>query len=667
MEANLAVLIDFENIAAGTEKEGLGRFDVETLIQRIKDKGRILVARSYADWGRFSRFKQSLLTANVTMMELTSHGMQDKNRADIAMVVDALELAFTRAYVDTYVVVSGDSDFTPLVLKLRELNKRVIGIGTRKSTSRLLIQACDEFMFYDTVVQPAKAKRRKQPGQSDEVAVAFTLIEEAINGLQRENPEAPLASVVKSAVLRKSPDFSESDLGFPSFARLLEAAQDAGIVRIIRDTKSGGYRVDTGGEHERQPTEEILIEDDGGANWKDEYLPDGVDNWLEVLETANLPPLAAPTRLAVLEALEEVVGERSKKRRKTTAQFVRDDVKKKLRRTHPDLPAVILKGLLDALMQAGELIHRDGTAIRSGTAPFTLMKDAEGLNESLIRLYLAHLKEGGCDLSDTSLLAELMYGDRDRRRNIEETLAYLTSDGEAPVDDLDLDDLLVSGGERFETKERAEPVRAESGRSRDRSDSGRNDSGRSDAGRGRDRDAEPRRNKDLDADLVLDGEPVLVAEPVRGRDRDAEPRRSKDRDAEPVRARRDEPKREEPKAEAKRPEPKRDEPEAKRPEPKRSEAKRPEAKRSDAKRPELAAADAELDLDLQVSETPKKPRRSTAKPKKETELLASDLDLLVSDGAPAPEKKPRRSAAPKAKKADEVDPNDLDALLESQP
>lgn len=461
MEANLAVLIDFENIAAGTEKEGLGRFDVETLIQRIKDKGRILVARSYADWGRFSRFKQSLLTANVTMMELTSHGMQDKNRADIAMVVDALELAFTRAYVDTYVVVSGDSDFTPLVLKLRELNKRVIGIGTRKSTSRLLIQACDEFMFYDTVVQPAKAKRRKPAGQSDEVAVAFTLIEEAINGLQRENPEAPLASVVKSAVLRKSPDFSETDLGFPSFARLLEAAQDAGIVRIIRDTKSGGYRVDTGGESERPATEEVSVDDAGAANWKDEYLPKGTESWLEVLDAANLHPMAAPTRMAVLEALDEVVAERNKKRRKTTAQFVRDDVKKKLRRTHPDLPATILKNLLDALMVAGELIHRDGTAIRSGTAPFTLTKDAEGLNESLIRLYLAQLKEAGCDVSDTSLLAELMYGDRDRRRNIEETLAYLATDGgdQALDNDLDLDDLLLSGGERVEGR-RPTPVPA---------------------------------------------------------------------------------------------------------------------------------------------------------------------------------------------------------------
>jgi uncharacterized LabA/DUF88 family protein len=489
-ENNLAVLIDFENIAAGTEKEGLGRFDVETLMQRVKDKGRILVARSYADWGRFSRFKQSLLTANVTMMELTSHGMQDKNRADIAMVVDALELAFTKDYIHTFVVVSGDSDFTPLVLKMRELDKRVIGIGTRKSTSRLLIQACDEFMFYDTVVQP-KSKRRKVPGQSEESALAFALLEEALDGLQRENPDPVLASVVKSAVLRKSPDFNENELGFSSFARFLEAAQEAGVVRVVRDTKSGGYRVDAREEEgvpnrrpppvrrEREPeptvdsdldadldtAEEEEVNGAGGSDWVDEYLPQGTEMWVEALEEANLHPFGAPTRLAVLQALEDVVSERSKKRRKTTLQYVLEDVKKKLRRTHPSMPDELLKGALDALMRAGELMHRDGTAIRSSTAPFTLQKDAEELNESLVRLYLAHLREAGCDLSDTALLAELMYGDSSRKREIETTLAYLGSEGTEPVelDDVNLDDLLIpSSRGRIDVTQSAPPKPAPS-------------------------------------------------------------------------------------------------------------------------------------------------------------------------------------------------------------
>ena len=219
---------------------------------RVKDKGRILIARSYADWGRFARFKKALLGANVTMMELTSHGMQDKNRADIAMVVDTLELAFTRDYIDTFVVVSGDSDFTPLVLKLRELNKRVIGCGTRASTSRLLIQACDEFFFYDSLVvnkaSHGAGHRQRRPRSGEPIQDrqdAFDALVDALQALQRENPDPPLASVIKGVILRKSPDFSESELGYSSFARFLEAAQQAGCVTIIRDQKSGGYRVDS--------------------------------------------------------------------------------------------------------------------------------------------------------------------------------------------------------------------------------------------------------------------------------------------------------------------------------------------------------------------------------------------------------------------------------------
>ena len=149
MERNLAVLIDHENIATGCEKEGLGRFDVRIVMRRLKDKGRILVSRAYADWGRWNRFKLDLVHEGVQMVELTSHGMQSKNRADIALAVDAMELAYTRSYVDTFVILSGDSDFTPLVMRLKELNKRVIGCGTRRSTSRLIAETCDEFLFYE--------------------------------------------------------------------------------------------------------------------------------------------------------------------------------------------------------------------------------------------------------------------------------------------------------------------------------------------------------------------------------------------------------------------------------------------------------------------------------------------------------------------------------------
>ncbi len=466
MENNLAVLIDFENIAAGTEKEGLGRFDVDALMTRIKEKGRILVARSYGDWGRFSRFKQTLLMANVTMMELTSHGMQDKNRADIALVVDALELAYTRSYLDTFVVVSGDSDFTPMVLKMRELNKRVIGIGTRGSTSRLLIQACDEFIYYDSLVQRPEPKRHPQApaGESMNLKAAFGLLVETLEGLQREDAETPLASIVKTAMLRKSPDFSEVDLGYNSFARFLDFAQERGLVKLSRDPKSGGYRVESP-EHQnggpRQPLAAATQTAQGQqsqqqapqsgntrtADWEDPYLPDGCSEMAEILAKAGIDPLAAPTRLAILEQLESLTSDRKNKRRKITVLFARDEIKKRLRRTHPDLPADAIRSVLNALLLAGMLVHRDGSAIRSGSAPFSVSKSARQMNEGLMGFYLAHLRAEGVSLGNPSLLADLFLGDPSRRREVETALAWLASGAQAEEArenlDLDLDDLLV--------------------------------------------------------------------------------------------------------------------------------------------------------------------------------------------------------------------------------
>lgn len=474
MDNNLAVLIDFENIAAGTEKDGLGRFDVELVLARLSDKGRILISRSYADWGRFARFKQGLLQNNVSMMELTSHGMHDKNRADIAMVVEGMELAFTKPYVDTFVIVSGDSDFTPMVLKMRELDKRVIGVGCRSSTSRLLIQACDEFIFYDSLVERRTRRKTERPpatGETGKLQAAFELLLDAVEGLLREDPDPPLAGMVKTAMLRKSPDFSENELGFSSFARFLEKAKKEGYIATSRDEKSGGYRVeaapanasaadersaekaadkggdkaaDKGGDRSRAKREDNDTDD---STWLDPYLPAGTAGWIEALAAEGLNPLAAPTRKAVLQAAEEAVEERGRKKQRITVQFVQEDVRRALRRSHPDLPARGIRHVFNGLMRAGVLIHRDGSPVRTGSAPFTLNKSAEELNETLADIYVDELHRSGASL-DVGLLAELFFGDRTHTRPIEETMAYLQAtsveDGEGGGEraggaDLDLD------------------------------------------------------------------------------------------------------------------------------------------------------------------------------------------------------------------------------------
>ena len=470
MEENIALLIDFENIHAGTEKEGLGRFDVGALMDRLKDKGRILISRAYGDWGRFARFKQEMLGANITMMELTSHGMQDKNRADIALVVDCLELAFTRDFVNTFVIVSGDSDFTPLVLKMRELNKKVIGVGTRGSTSRLIINACDEFIFYDTIVRgksrpDARVKSGKVPQKAGN---AFALLVETLKGLLRENPTAPYASVLKTSIVRRQPDFSEEDAGFNSFTRFLEAARDAGYVTLARDPKSGAYRVDVsddGGSDVREAprgdrserserSERVELSDVETA--AEIYYPAGSQPIVAKLAALGLSPLAAPPRLAFLEGLVDAVKDRDAKRRRVTIPFVVEDLKRKLRRTAPEVTPSVMKDLFAGLIQAGLLVHpKDGTPIRNASAPFTLGKTAEQLNQKLVELWVGTLKAKGTDLSDAGMLADLFYGTPERRRDIETAVAwanapaiadadlFLEDDGPPPSALLDLDKLLV--------------------------------------------------------------------------------------------------------------------------------------------------------------------------------------------------------------------------------
>lgn len=484
MEENLALLIDFENIHAGTEKEGLGRFDVEALIDRLKGKGRILISRAFGDWGRFARFKQEMLAANVAMMELTSHGMQDKNRADIALVVDCLELAFTRDFVNTFVIVSGDSDFTPLVLKMRELNKKVIGVGTRGSTSRLLINACDEFIFYDTIVRSkAKAEPRGggRRGGGAQATKGFNLLLETLHGMLREDPSAPLASVVKTALVRRLPDFSEEDLGFNSFTRFLEAARDAGVVVLTKDQKSGGYRVEPSeeaasearseapapryegrsergdrgdrGERHARPSHDPADAPVATDGITDElYYPAGSQPVLALLAQANLAPLAAPSRLALLEALAETVTDRESKKRRITIPFVVEDIKRRLRRTHPDLQAKAIKDVLGALQRAGLLIHpKDLTPVRSANAPFVLKHGAETLNQKLTELYIGTLKKAGADLTNVSMLAELFYGNAERRRDIETAVAWAVV-GEAPEASGDVDDLFLVDDEPAPTR-----------------------------------------------------------------------------------------------------------------------------------------------------------------------------------------------------------------------
>jgi uncharacterized protein (TIGR00288 family) len=264
---NLAVFCDFENVALGVREARYDKFDISKVLERLLVKGSIVVKKAYCDWDRYKEFKAPMHQASFELIEIPHVRQSGKNSADIRMVVDALDLCYTKSHVDTFVIVSGDSDFSPLVSKLRENAKTVIGIGVKKSTSDLLIANCDEFIYYDDLVRelpkrqaakkaegkaavPAKDKdREKEPaaggGGGGKKQEAIDLVLETIDDLVEERgPEETLwGSMVKQAIKRRKPGFSEGYYGYRSFNQLLEELQDKGLVDLERDEKSGGYTI----------------------------------------------------------------------------------------------------------------------------------------------------------------------------------------------------------------------------------------------------------------------------------------------------------------------------------------------------------------------------------------------------------------------------------------
>jgi uncharacterized protein (TIGR00288 family) len=258
---NMALFCDFENVALGVQDAKYEKFDIGKVIERLLLKGSIVVKKAYCDWERYKAFKAPMHEASFELIEIPHVRQSGKNSADIRMVVDALDLCYTKSHVDTFVIISGDSDFSPLVSKLRENDKRVIGVGVKNSTADLLIANCDEFIFYDDLVrQQRKTTARKappRPAVSTEGAVpvkksddarrqeALELIAETVEALiaERGEDEKIWGSMVKQALKRRKPGFAESYYGFRSFNGLLEEAERRGALKLERDEKSGGYVV----------------------------------------------------------------------------------------------------------------------------------------------------------------------------------------------------------------------------------------------------------------------------------------------------------------------------------------------------------------------------------------------------------------------------------------
>ena len=249
---NMALFCDFENVALGVSDAKYAKFDIDKVLERLLLKGSIVVKKAYCDWDRYKSFKAPMHEASFELIEIPHLRMSGKNSADIRMVVDALDLCYTKSHVDTFVIVSGDSDFSPLVSKLRENAKTVIGVGVKNSSSDLLISNCDEFIYYDDLVRQdeqkrraAKKRREGSPAGEDKKQEAFDLIVETLNALisERGEGEKIWGSMIKQALKRRKPGFNESYYGFKAFSDLLEEASQKGLVKLEPDEKSGGYLI----------------------------------------------------------------------------------------------------------------------------------------------------------------------------------------------------------------------------------------------------------------------------------------------------------------------------------------------------------------------------------------------------------------------------------------
>jgi uncharacterized protein (TIGR00288 family) len=269
-DLNLAIFCDFENVALGVRDARIEKFDINLVLERLLVKGSVVVKKAYCDWERYKQFKAVMHDAAFELIEIPHTRQSGKNSADIRMVVDALDLCYTKEHIDSFVIISGDSDFSPLVSKLRENNKTVIGVGVKSSTSDLLMSNCDEFIFYDDLAREAESsqqRKRKAPprkkaaikkgddkqavvdtvdgdkSEEDKMDEAIALVMETAEALyaERDDRDKLWGSMVKQALKRRRPGFNERYYGVRSFSDLLEEAERRGLIRLSLDERSGGY------------------------------------------------------------------------------------------------------------------------------------------------------------------------------------------------------------------------------------------------------------------------------------------------------------------------------------------------------------------------------------------------------------------------------------------
>jgi len=261
---SLAVFIDFENLALGFQGRR-DRFDIARVLERLVEKGKIVVKKAYADWSRFATYTAPLHEAAIELIEIPRRAQSGKNSADIRLCVDAMDLAYSKEHIDTFAIVSGDSDFSPLVSKLKELGKHVLGLGMQESTSELLRDNCDEFIYYEDLGRAPTLVPQLTAQVPEGKRKAFALLLESLLALRRENKEVLWSSMIKDTIKRKKPSFNETYYGYRTFSELLEDAEKQGLLELDTDKRSRTYVVSRFGSemHAPQPAATPAAKEEG--------------------------------------------------------------------------------------------------------------------------------------------------------------------------------------------------------------------------------------------------------------------------------------------------------------------------------------------------------------------------------------------------------------------
>ncbi|HLJ97843.1 MAG TPA: NYN domain-containing protein [Gemmataceae bacterium] len=251
-EHSLAIFVDFENLALGFQGRR-DRFEIARVLERLVEKGKVVAKKAYADWSRFASYTAPLHEAAIELIEIPRRAQSGKNSADIRLCVDAMDLAYSKEHINTFVIVSGDSDFSPLVSKLKELGKHVIGLGMQESTSDLLRDNCDEFIYYEDLGETPALAPTINAQLPETKRKAFALLLESLLALRRENKEVLWSSMIKDTMKRKKPSFNEAYHGYRTFSELLEDAQREGLLELETDRRSRTYVVTRFGSEQKSP------------------------------------------------------------------------------------------------------------------------------------------------------------------------------------------------------------------------------------------------------------------------------------------------------------------------------------------------------------------------------------------------------------------------------